>query len=943
MRKTILIIASLVSLISCSSPAERAARELARRVVPEYAGKIIFKEVSDTAECYSIEAQGRKVLIKGTGTNAMAAGLGRYLSEVCAIDVSWEQVHKTVVPATMSLPDSAICSRALVPQRFFLNYCTFGYTMPWWHWEEWERFIDWMALQGINMPLAITGQEAILQKVWHLHGLTDEQILAWCTGPAYLPWHRMCNIDGVDGPLPQAWIDAQKELQKRILKREHELGMKPVLPAFCGHVPGELKELYPNASITDISGWGGFPPENLPHFLSPQDSLFGVIQKQYLTIQQQEFGSDHIYGMDLFNEVDPPSWDPETLAGIARDAYRSLATCDPEAQWLQMGWMFYYDRKHWTPEIIRAYLQAVPEGKVTLLDYYTENVPVWQLTEGFFGQPWIFCYLGNFGGNTRFAGPFNKESGRIGKALGNGAGISGIGSTLEGFGLNRWFFEYVLSRAWSGTGPDDRWLSGLDRRHSSPEGFWRATADSIYLRGSFSEGVLLCGRPCMEGYHSWRVMHVPPYDNATLVRRWNELIQQPSAGHSWNFDAVSVGTQALGNHFAALRNDFARAYREGNLTRARFAAERIREILSDIADLAACETTFRLDRWLAAAESWGESEEEKEYYRRDAWRIITIWGGHDRLNDYASRLWSGLVSYYYAPRWEIFLQEALECMETGRPFNQGRMDELAGAFEKKMMEEAPQVNDKEPAEDIAELCNRLYLKWFGKPTVLATWNVGTFSKYSDDSFQDVAELIKASGAGMVALNELDSCNRRHNVYQLKELAEVLGGWNYHFVSSFPFAGGAYGNGVITREPIIARHALALPRFDGSEPRSCAVVETERCILASVHLDYTGDTARLEQARVLNDWFSEHYDGYGKPVLFCGDFNSTPDRDVIELLSEQWQLLSGTAPTYPSGEPEKCIDYIFALKSAAPAAAIASKTSGAARNASDHLPVIVTLK
>ena len=38
-----------------------------------------------------------------------------------------------------------------------LNYCTFGYTMPWWTWQDWERFIDWMALNGITTPLAATG------------------------------------------------------------------------------------------------------------------------------------------------------------------------------------------------------------------------------------------------------------------------------------------------------------------------------------------------------------------------------------------------------------------------------------------------------------------------------------------------------------------------------------------------------------------------------------------------------------------------------------------------------------------------------------------------------------------------------------------------------------------------------------------------------------------
>ncbi len=27
----------------------------------------------------------------------------------------------------------------------------------WWDWERWEREIDWMALNGINLPLAFTG------------------------------------------------------------------------------------------------------------------------------------------------------------------------------------------------------------------------------------------------------------------------------------------------------------------------------------------------------------------------------------------------------------------------------------------------------------------------------------------------------------------------------------------------------------------------------------------------------------------------------------------------------------------------------------------------------------------------------------------------------------------------------------------------------------------
>jgi len=41
-------------------------------------------------------------------------------------------------------------------------------SFAWWDWERWEKEIDWMALQGVNLPLAFTGQEAIWQKVFQV-------------------------------------------------------------------------------------------------------------------------------------------------------------------------------------------------------------------------------------------------------------------------------------------------------------------------------------------------------------------------------------------------------------------------------------------------------------------------------------------------------------------------------------------------------------------------------------------------------------------------------------------------------------------------------------------------------------------------------------------------------------------------------------------------------
>ena len=44
-----------------------------------------------------------------------------------------------------------------------MNYCCFGYSLPWYDWSQWELLIDWMALNGVNAPLSVTGQEAVWQ------------------------------------------------------------------------------------------------------------------------------------------------------------------------------------------------------------------------------------------------------------------------------------------------------------------------------------------------------------------------------------------------------------------------------------------------------------------------------------------------------------------------------------------------------------------------------------------------------------------------------------------------------------------------------------------------------------------------------------------------------------------------------------------------------------
>ena len=72
--------------------------------------------------------------------------------------------------------------------RYYQNVCTASYSFVWWDWTRWQREIDWMALNGINLPLAFNGQEAIWQKVYLQMGLSQQELDEHFGGPAFLAW-----------------------------------------------------------------------------------------------------------------------------------------------------------------------------------------------------------------------------------------------------------------------------------------------------------------------------------------------------------------------------------------------------------------------------------------------------------------------------------------------------------------------------------------------------------------------------------------------------------------------------------------------------------------------------------------------------------------------------------------------------------------------------------
>lgn len=698
-------------------------KNLIERIAPGKSDKFIIETIASENNCEVFELDGKddKIVLRGSSSLALARAFNWYLNHYCYTSVSWYKSEAIDIPSVLPVVKEKVKKSCRFEKRFFLNYCTFGYTTLWWQWDDWERFIDWMALNGINMPLAITGEEYIWQKVWKKFGLTDEEIRTFFSGPAHLPWHRMGNLDGWLGPLPQSFIDQQFELQKKILQQERSFGMTPVLPAFAGHTPKAIQKKYPKVKLTSLGSYS-LGEQYDAYFIDPMEPLFVEVQKEYVKEQTKYFGTDHLYGIDPFNEMDPPSWEPDYLASVAKTIYKGISEVDKDAVWVQMGWTFYYDRKHWTNPRLEAMIKAIPKDKMMILDYFCEYAEIWRTTDAFFNTPYIWCYLGNFGGGTQMAAPINKVSKLLTATENddNRRQMKGIGSTLEGFGVNRFMFEWLFEYAWNKDASNlNDWMTEYARTRAGQvdpiaEDAWRRLVGVVYdqLVSGVGLGNTIEMRPRFEGNAHYTRRGV--YDYRELADVLGQmLLADPKTLENprYQYDLVMVCRQVLANLAYSVRNKAFEAYKAKDIDQFNQYASLFIQIATDVDRIVSTRPEFSLSQWIDASHKFEAKDAPKSYFEKNAKVLITTWGQQGSgLIDYAARDYSGLIDSYYKKRWEIFFDDVRKTMKDSTTFDQKQFDRKIEEFEWNWCETeyvSPVVN----IEKSDKLAKELYVKY----------------------------------------------------------------------------------------------------------------------------------------------------------------------------------------------------------------------------------------
>lgn len=660
-----LLAAITIALASAATtPPQRAALDsLIDRIGGQDAHHLITTEVDTTLghHTFTISSRHGRPLITGSDLSATTAGLGWYLRHHARIDISWQQPSVDLASHDLPLPADTATHTSVVPIRYYLNYCTFSYSMSTWTWKRWEQEIDWMALHGINAPLQIVGLDTVWRNLLTLHyGYTAEQANQFIAGPAFQAWWAMNNLEGWGGPNPDWWYERQADLARKILSRERSLGMEPVLPGYAGMTP---------SSFTDLTGIPSIPQGTWcqfrrPYILDPNHSGFTRVAADYYRELTALMGPSHLYSIDPFHEG--ARTDSIDVPRAYRAIYQALDSAAPGSIWVIQQW-------DWTPRQ-RTVLQQVPEGRLLVLDLFSDGHCA---IDTYGRHAATYCSLPNFGARTGLFGRLTRVTQGWQQALHSDSNLQGIGTAPEGIGQNQIQYDLVYQLPWMSQAPDlDQWIAdyattryGHHDHHARKA--WQLLLQSALDCRDSRQGpheAAMCARPSthVTSASSWGSCEIF-YDPAIVARAASELSLASCDGPNYRHDLIDLTRQALTDHFT---NRLTEITANPDTTAIISDCRQLLELITDLDTLLTAHPDFRLSTWLhsarrIASEAPGTTTDDADWLETaNARTLITTWGRRINaerggLRDYSYRQWAGMLRDYYLPRWQLWLQSRL--------------------------------------------------------------------------------------------------------------------------------------------------------------------------------------------------------------------------------------------------------------------------------------------
>lgn len=635
------------------------------------------------ADSFGIGGEDGRVVLSGSSDVSLLSGFGWWLKYVAGGHLSTNG-DRIALPETVPAPSKPINRRTTLSDRYAYNFTVFGYTTPYWTWTEWEREIDYLAVSGVNRALVLVGQEAVWYDTFQSFGLSESEVRAWIAQPSLQPWQWYGSTSGYDptggvhaGPVSRDLVERRAELGRRIADRMRSLGISPVFPAFSGHVPDKVfAERNPDAHVIPQGGYSGHPR---PYWLDPTDALYGKVAARFYEAQSARFGDTTHYSNDLLHEggelggVD--------LGDAGRAVQDALTAAHPDSTWVLQAWQ---------DNPMRELIEAIDRRRVLVLDLDADDGPGWKRKEKFWGAPWAWGTIQNFGGRLGTFGNLYEPGRTLPEVRKAGPAVRGdlVGTAmvLEGTHLNPVVQDLFGEMTWREDPVDlDSWVTDYAQRRYGVDDpnlreAWKTLLRTAYSfratnhesgEGPHESPFVALPSLKMTSASNWGPK-VPRYSAEEFEPALRQLLKAPASVRqleTYRYDLVDVARQVLADRGRAKLTEIAEAYDAKDIATLDTTTDEFLAYMTRTDELLGTQRDWLLGTWLSSARAWGSTDAEKAVLERDARGIITIWSepACGVLRDYANRDWEGLVGGYYLSRWQRYFAELAGTVEAGKP------------------------------------------------------------------------------------------------------------------------------------------------------------------------------------------------------------------------------------------------------------------------------------
>lgn len=667
---------------------------LVRRVIgAQYVDHFVF-ELRDSMnlqadgsgnDVFELESVNGKIVIRGNDGVSLASGFNYYLKYFCNVDYNPIYTSSNMtMPSTLPSIDQKIVKDTQYDYRYALNFCTYSYSMAFWGWDEYEAFLDWAAMNGINLMLDIVGQEEVLRQFLKTYGYTDEEVSDYISGPAYFAWFYMQNLDSFGGPLPQGWYEQRTELGRKLHDRMQAYGIDPVIQGFSGMVPYDFakKANIPANQVLDVGDWPGY---KRPYMLRTHKSginevsdIYSEAAQRFYQAQKDVFGDvSNYYAVDPFHEGGTIPSDMN-IQYVYYQVQEQMLKHDAgnDAIWVM---------QQWQGGISAGKLNGLKDKtKAIVLDLQSDMRSQAEPMEST-GTPWIWNMLHNFGGRMGMDGEVEVIASAIPEAMHNANYMVGIGITPEAIENSPIVYELLFDMTWQKDPINYKeWTYqyaqrryNIDKNNQSAFEDMKAAYDILldtvyadkdyYIQGAAESVVNARPGTSFNSASTWGHSTIS-YDKKELEKavalfaaHYDELKASPA----FVYDFAELLEQVLSNTAVEYHKLMVQAYQNKDVQEFDRISEHFLNLIALSDNVLSTSEKFMLGTWIENARTMLDSDTyqmddwTRDLFEFNARALLTTWGAakNGSLKDYSNRKWSGLTQDFYLQRWMIWVND----------------------------------------------------------------------------------------------------------------------------------------------------------------------------------------------------------------------------------------------------------------------------------------------